>query len=81
MIEIKFTNDAVVLRPIFSVRNPDKRQPTGEAIAVIDANQETCETVKGTFGSFKRSSDEIDGKPKPMPEEITDKLWSNETAT
>lgn len=74
IIARKFTKIDVFLRPIFSDKKPDNGQPNGEATAVIDANHETCDDVKRTLESCKRSCDDIEGKPRPRPDAIIDKL-------
>lgn len=65
--------------PIFSDKKPDIGLPTGHIIAVIEANQETCAGVRVTPVSSRKSScDVIAGKPRPIPDEIADRLARNE---
>lgn len=46
VIAMMFINIKVFRLPILSVNHPDRRLPTGHAIAVIDANHEISEAVK-----------------------------------
>jgi hypothetical protein len=80
MIERKFTSIDVIRRPILSDKNPEIGEPSGDEIAVIDANHETCSSVSPTRLSSKMSCDATEGKPRPRPDDVTDKLCSSEIA-